>query len=273
LRRNTATIVVLAVAGRQLLRDTHWKRIKKPDGVPASIWYGACRMRGAMNRASGAHAMKTLSRTLGCVVLGCLALCSAREASAVGGEKATKVAKRLGKALTRPIPLYPGSRIRFNVAPIVTEGTKQLVIGVAPLVRAADSTAIGVVALATGERSNAGGLFVGLAEKGSAAGGMVGWGGKHGAGLVVGLGDNGNGFGGVVGAGDKHGVGLPVGASDQGNAVALLAAMGGKRAFGVLGAYGDESAHAGLVAVGAKKNRSLGTLFVHLGKKLWKKLP
>jgi hypothetical protein len=198
------------------------------------------------------------------IVVAIVLLSCGLEAKAANGEGFKGIVKRVAKAVvvkpfSYPIPLFPGSRIKFNVAPKVTEGTNQIGIGIVPRVHADNSKSFGVVGIAFGERSTAGGLLYGISMEGSGYGVFAGVGGKHGAGLFVGQGDEGNGFGLVAGVGGRHGAGLVVGVGVKGNGFGTIG-VGGNIGGGLLVGTGTFDGYGGLVGRGSFGN-GFGGLF------------
>jgi len=126
----------------------------------------------------------------------------------------------LHRAVSYPIPL--GSRIKFNIAPRVRVGQKQIVFGLLPRVHTPRSKAFGLIAITTKDRSSSFGV-IGLSSNGT-GNGLIGMGGKDGNGAILGYGYNGTGRG-LIGIGGTNGYGV-IAYGDRGRSMGLISIPG-----------------------------------------------
>jgi hypothetical protein len=217
-----------------------------------------------------------------------LLVCGPMQADAKNGQRVKAAFKRagtaIGKALSRPIPLYKGCKVRFNVAP-KTNADGQVVVGLFPRADNANCRSFGIVSFARGENASAYGLLEAYAERGhagagllaftddyrgknavaglgacgggNAVAGLMAWGHRgHGLGLgFIGFSDSKNGVGLLGGSGGRHGAGLFVGWGNRGNGAGLLMGLSDQKdGYALLAAAGGRHGVGGLLGMGVHGN-------------------
>jgi hypothetical protein len=163
-------------------------------------------------------------------------------ADAAGGQKtfrALRAAGRAaGRAVTHPIPVYPGAKLRFNIAPVVKKGDTKT------------GAIVGVVSAFSETKAHAVGGILAQSEHGSAAGGLVGIGAKGGASFGIAGGKDA--VGGVFAVGERFAASPLFAYASKGLAVAGLFGFSRKVAAALYVASGDEAAYGGVFAQGPK---------------------
>jgi hypothetical protein len=185
------------------------------------------------------------SRQITFVAVSALAIASVAAPSyahASGGErtmKALRAASRIAEAIvTRPVPLYPGSATRFNIAPVVRvtdQRTKRV---------------IGLISASAENRATAIGGLVAFADDAGAYAGLLALGGKRAVGGAYALAGEGSAFAGFLAAAPRHAIAGAVALGGEGVGIAGGVSRG-NRAFALGIAGGVEHGGAALV-VGLK---------------------